>query len=60
MFDPFIFNSYVESGTIVKHYFLQDIQGSSKIYDRKIEQYFDIGPRIDRFFASTSFFKNDY
>ena len=25
MFDPFIFNSYVESGTIVKHYFLQDI-----------------------------------
>ena len=52
-FDPFLFDSQVESGSIEKHYFLQDIWAARKIFNSKVDQHFDIGSRVDGFLSST-------
>ena len=59
-FDPFLFDSQVESGSIEKHYFLQDIWAARKIFNSKVDQHFDIGSRVDGFLSSTSVFTKVY
>jgi len=59
-FDPCMFDSYIESGNIEKHYFLQDIWAARKIYNSKVDEHIDIGSRLDGFLSSTSIFTKVY
>ncbi len=54
---PCLSDKWQNAGTLDKHYFLQDIYVSTKIYNENPKRHIDVGSRIDGFIAQLSVFR---
>jgi hypothetical protein len=55
---PCFSDKWKSAGTLDKHYFLQDIYVSKKIYINNPKKHIDVGSRIDGFIAQISIFRS--